>query len=110
MIGGLAAPVVAQEAAVDLGTLVLRGEKIGRTPQETPSSTSVIAGSQAEAAINSDIDDILDAEPNVLANEGFKAPAIRGIDSHGGDRPAISAGAQPRIPVLCPCRQVRPQI
>ena len=100
LIGGLAAPAIAQEATVDLGTLVLRGEKIGRTPQETPSSTSVIPGAEAEAAINSDMDDILDAEPNILANEGFKAPAIRGIDANGGERPAISAGAQPRIPVL----------
>ncbi|MEM1363800.1 MAG: TonB-dependent receptor [Pseudomonadota bacterium] len=85
---------------VDLGTLVLRGEKIGRVAADASPGTTVIDGEEASSVQNADIDDIIQGQSNVLANEGFRLPSIRGIDSNGGSRPSISAGAQPRIPVL----------
>ena len=91
---------VSQDQPTFLGTLVLRGEKVGRTVDEVPPSVLVIAGEEAAKPQNSDIDDVIDAVPNVLANEGFKPPAIRGIDGLGGDRAAITAGSQTRIPIL----------
>lgn len=91
---------LAQDSPLDLGTLVLRGEKINRTTEDAPASISVISGEDVETPSNTDIDDVINSQPNVLANEGFKPPAIRGVDGQGGDRPAITAGSQPRIPVL----------
>ncbi len=91
---------VSQDQPTFLGTLVLRGEKVGRTVDEVPPSVLVITGEEAAKPQNSDIDDVIDAVPNVLANEGFKPPAIRGIDGLGGDRAAITAGSQTRIPIL----------
>ncbi|MEM9063766.1 MAG: TonB-dependent receptor, partial [Pseudomonadota bacterium] len=38
--------------------------------------------------------------PNVLANEGFSLPSIRGIDSTSGARPGITVGSQPRTPIV----------
>lgn len=84
----------------DLGTLVLRGEKIGRVAADTSTGTTVIDGEEASSVQHQDIDDIIQGQSNVLANEGFRLPSIRGIDSNGGSRPSISAGTQPRIPVL----------
>ncbi|MEM7472582.1 MAG: TonB-dependent receptor [Pseudomonadota bacterium] len=99
LLSSAATFVYAQEDAVDLDELVL-GEKIGRAAADTQPSTTVIDGETAQAPANRDIDDIINTEANILATEGFTPPAIRGVGGLGGDRPAITAGAQPRIPVL----------
>ncbi|MEL6574133.1 MAG: TonB-dependent receptor [Pseudomonadota bacterium] len=97
-----ASSAYAQEAEepVDLGTLILRGTKIGQTADDAPPSIAVIDGDTASAPINQDLDDIIAGEANVLANEGLIPPSIRGIGGLGGDRPAITAGAQPRVPIV----------
>ncbi|MEL6934190.1 MAG: TonB-dependent receptor [Pseudomonadota bacterium] len=84
---------------VFLGTLVF-GDKIRRNVEDASAGVTIISGEEASSVGNSDIDDIIQGQSNVLANEGFRLPAIRGVDSNGGSRPSISAGAQPRIPVL----------
>ncbi|MEM9138555.1 MAG: TonB-dependent receptor [Pseudomonadota bacterium] len=80
--------------------IVIRGDKVDRTLGDATAGTSVIDGEQARRPINTDIDDALRAQPNVLANEGFSLPAIRGIDSTSGARPGITVGSQPRTPIL----------
>lgn len=84
----------------DEASIIVRGEKIQRVVNETSTGTTIINNIDANSAANRDIDDAIDGLANVLANEGFRAPAIRGVDGQGGDRPAITAGAQPRIPLL----------
>jgi outer membrane receptor protein involved in Fe transport len=91
----------AQEAdPFNLGTLVLRGEKINRVSEDAPTSITVVDGEEAVTGSTDDIDDVLNTEPNVLADEGFQPPAIRGVDGMGGPGTALSAGSQPRIPIL----------
>ncbi|MEM8794036.1 MAG: TonB-dependent receptor [Pseudomonadota bacterium] len=105
-LAGLVTPVFAQEIQTSNGTailldeIVLRGDKVGRTIQSATAGTTVINGETANAAVNQDIDDVVAAEANVLANEGFSLPSIRGIDSTSGGRPSITAGSQPRTPIL----------
>lgn len=98
--GPLAGTGAFEDTGTLLETIVLRGEKIGRADADASAGITVIDGDTASSAQNSDIDDIIQGQANVLANEGFRLPAIRGVDSNGGSRPSISAGAQPRIPVL----------
>ncbi|MEO0329495.1 MAG: TonB-dependent receptor [Pseudomonadota bacterium] len=98
-------PVAAQEAQSDLDVTILdriivRGDKVERELQETSAGTTVISGEVAGAPKNEDIDDVVAAEANVLANEGFSLPSIRGIDSTSGGRPSITAGSQPRTPIV----------
>jgi len=100
LLGSVSGAALAQDAVTDLGTIILRGDKLGRVSGDATTGISVLSGADVDAAANSDIDDLINAEANVLANEGFKPPAIRGVDGMGGDRPAITAGAQPRIPIL----------
>ncbi|WP_298971181.1 TonB-dependent receptor [uncultured Roseobacter sp.] len=89
-----------QDIPFDLGVVVLRGDKVERDVEDAPPSTTVILGDVAAKPSNRDIDDVIGDEANVLASEGFIPPAIRGVGGLGGDRPAITAGARPRVPVL----------
>ncbi|MEM6907836.1 MAG: TonB-dependent receptor [Pseudomonadota bacterium] len=93
----------ASEEEVRLGQdaeLLVLGERVIRTEQETSAGMTIIRGEAASQANQRDIDDVIDGLANVLANEGFKPPSIRGVDGLGGDRPAITAGAQPRVPLV----------
>ncbi|MEM6677084.1 MAG: TonB-dependent receptor [Pseudomonadota bacterium] len=83
-----------------LQPIIVRGEKIERTLRDTTAGTTVISGEEASAPKNRDIDDVVKGQANVLANEGFSLPAIRGIDSTSGARPGITVGSQPRTPIL----------
>lgn len=83
-----------------LDPIIVRGDKVERRLSDTTAGTTVISGEEAAAPKNRDIDDVVDGEANVLANEGFSLPAIRGIDSTSGARPGITVGSQPRTPIL----------
>lgn len=100
LLVSVAGTAIAQDESLVVEEIIVQGEKIRRTADDAPTSISVISGEQAGAAANSDIDDVIDSEPNVLANEGFKPPAIRGVDGVTGGRSAITAGSQPRIPIV----------
>jgi len=100
-LSSVAGSALAQDdRVIDLGTVLLRGDKVGRVSDDASTGISVLSGAEVNLPANSDIDDVINTQANVLANEGFKPPAIRGVDGMGGDRPAITAGAQPRIPIL----------
>lgn len=86
--------------AIVLDTIVVRGDKVGRSLGDETAGTTIIDGEEAGDPKNTDIDDVLSGEANILANEGFSLPSIRGIDSTSGGRPSISAGSQPRTPIL----------
>ncbi|MEM9046020.1 MAG: TonB-dependent receptor [Pseudomonadota bacterium] len=90
----------AENGPIVLGEILVRGDKIDRNLRDTTAGTTVIPGGEANRSINNDIDQVLRSQPNVLANEGFSLPSIRGIDSTGGARPGITVGSQPRTPVL----------
>ncbi|MEM1162842.1 MAG: TonB-dependent receptor plug domain-containing protein, partial [Pseudomonadota bacterium] len=103
----LGAPIVSK--AQDVGSseeellgedIIVRGDKVLRSLNDATAGTSIIDGEEAGRPINSDIDDALRTQPNVLANEGFSLPAIRGVDSTSGARPGITMGSQPRTPIL----------
>lgn len=95
----------AQDPETDLEDLVadeivVRGDKIQRFLSDATAGTTVISGDEAQRPINSDIDNALGGQANVLANEGFSLPSIRGVDSTSGARPGITVGSQPRTPIL----------
>lgn len=71
---------------IDLGTIYIQGEKLNRTSDDAPSSITLIEGEKVEAGANDDLDDLLNAQANVLADEGFQPPAMRGVDGMGGLR------------------------
>ncbi|MEM7060217.1 MAG: TonB-dependent receptor [Pseudomonadota bacterium] len=80
--------------------IIVKGDKVQRSLSDATAGTTIIPGDEAERPINNDIDDALRDQPNVLANEGFSLPSIRGVDSTSGARPGITVGSQPRTPIL----------
>ena len=80
--------------------IVVTGDKIGRLAGEAPPSITIVEGEEAEQPINRHIKMILRKAANVFVEEGIQLPSIRGIDGSGGGRQAITAGVQPRIPIL----------
>jgi len=105
-IGIIVLPIVAttqqlqSNQPIVLNPLVVKGDKIDRSLNQTSAGTTIIDGEEANASKNQDIDDVVDAEANILANEGFSLPSIRGVDSTSGGRPSITAGSQPRTPIV----------
>lgn len=83
-----------------LEPITVRGDKINRAAEDAPTSITVIDGADAESGATTDLDDVLSGQANVLADEGYQPPAIRGIDGMGGEGTALAAGSQPRIPIL----------
>ncbi|MEM9063780.1 MAG: hypothetical protein AAGD13_25275, partial [Pseudomonadota bacterium] len=80
--------------------IIVRGDKIQRSLGDATAGTTIISGAEAQRPINTDIDKAVGGQPNVLANEGFSLPSIRGIDSTSGARPGITVGSQPRTPIV----------
>ncbi|MEM8970433.1 MAG: TonB-dependent receptor [Pseudomonadota bacterium] len=93
-------PLQLKAQEVVLPGIVIVGDKTGRTINEASPSTTVISGEEAVRPSNIDIDSAVATQPNILANEGFNLPSIRGVDSLSGGRPSITAGSQPRTPLL----------
>lgn len=85
---------------LQLGPIVVQGDKVGRTTAEIPPSTEVIDGAEADQPSTPSVISAIRGIPNVFAEEGIQLPAIRGIDGTAGLRQAFSAGTQPRVPVL----------
>ncbi|GGB27794.1 TonB-dependent receptor [Allosediminivita pacifica] len=109
MLGGIAhaallipaaQPVLAQELAYDLGTIVLTGERDARTIRNTASSVVVTTGEEVPAQ-QGDISQTLETVPNVLEVGSGVAPTIRGIESQGAQEGAVAffAGTTPRATV-----------
>ena len=80
--------------------VVIVGDKIGRPTAEAPPSITIVEGEQAEQAFNRDVKHVIRKAANVFAEEGAQLPAIRGVDGSAGYGQSITAGTQPRIPLL----------
>lgn len=99
MLGSVSPLALAQDITLD-EIVVVSGEKISRAAEDAPTSITVIDGEKALSGATDDLDDILSGEANVLADAGHQPPAIRGVDGMGGEGTALTAGSQPRIPIL----------
>ena len=83
-----------------LKEIVVTGDKIGRLTAEAPPSITIIEGEQAQRPINRDIKHVIRKAANVFTEEGAQLPAIRGVDGSAGYGQSITAGTQPRVPIL----------
>lgn len=94
--------VLAQDQPLDLGTLVLEGERIGRTLDETPPSTFVLSAEEIADPSNKDLQSAIGIRPNVVFEEGPYLPSVRGIDGTAGveGSTSLTSGAQPRVPII----------
>lgn len=88
----------------ELGTLVLRGERISRTVAETASSVTVVDGERLENETGiRNTRETLRMLPSVFDEVGTNnAPTIRGVDSTGPatGSDAVFGGARPRTSVV----------
>lgn len=76
----LSSHAVLAEEASQVETLVVTGQKIDRTLQETPASVAVITNKQIQEQNLIDLYDVLEQTPNVSGRFGTDF-AIRGIDA-----------------------------
>lgn len=75
---------VASAAPADENVIIVSGEKLGRTLEETTSSVIVYTGEELEARSVDDLYDLVLRTPNVTQSFGEKGFAIRGIDQRFG--------------------------
>ncbi|MEM8796728.1 MAG: TonB-dependent receptor [Pseudomonadota bacterium] len=83
--------------------VIVEGERSGRTLSETPASTVVISGEEADRPQNLNTRSIANEIPNVVFEDGNSLlPAVRGIDGSAGQvgAGAATTGAQPRVNVI----------
>ena len=80
--------------------VVIVGDKIGRLAVEAPPSITIVEGEQAEQPVNRHVKIVIRKTANALAEEGPQLPALRGVDGSAGYGQALTAGTQPRIPLL----------
>jgi len=85
-----------------IAPIVVEGERIGRTLQETRPGISVLSGEDVGQAGNLDIRDAIEQVPNVVFEEGPYVPSIRGLDGSAGieGSSSVTAGVQPRVPII----------
>lgn len=82
----LTGPALAQEGDVDAGEtptidqIVVTGEKLGRTIQDTTTSVAILTGEELEARSLEDLYDVVLRTPNVGQSFGEKGFNIRGVD------------------------------
>lgn len=93
--------VLAQDAApFDLGTLVLRGDKVSRTADEVAPGISIIPERLVESPATNTIAQVVKGQANVLADEDGTIPTIRGISSTVNTNQVFGSGIVPRVPIL----------
>jgi outer membrane receptor protein involved in Fe transport len=98
-------PALAQQTPNDetLSTVIVTGEKIGRSIMDTATSVNVLSARELERRAGlQTAKDILENTPNfALVGTGNQAPTVRGVDgtgaAKGGD--AFFAGSRPRLNV-----------
>lgn len=95
---------LAQDSEADgpivLEPITVEGEKLNRTLREVSPSITIIDQEEAERPSNDTLFSVIRGAANVVAEEGVRVPAIRGIDGSAGREQAFSAGTQPRVPIL----------
>ena len=97
-------PAQSQTAGGDdvlvLDAVIVQGDKVGRTQDEVAPSILILDEAEIDRAINDTVISTINRTGNVVSEEGVQLPAIRGIDGSGGQQQSISAGTQPRVPIL----------
>lgn len=100
----LTAPAISQDtvdgSAFVLDRILVRGEKVGRAADEVPASLFTILEGEIDRPTTPTILSTINALGNVVSEEGIQLPSIRGIDGSAGREQSISAGSQPRVPIL----------
>ncbi|MEM1049275.1 MAG: TonB-dependent receptor [Pseudomonadota bacterium] len=93
---------VAQDTPVVLDTIVVEGERIGRTVGETPAGVRVLEAAEVDTPVNTDLRNAIEDIPNVVYEEGPYLPSVRGIDGTAGVEggTSLTSGAQPRVPII----------
>lgn len=92
----------AKSGPVDQSEIVVTGERVARTLNETSSSASVTTAKSIETQAAPDrIEQVLALVPNVQLGSGGEGPTIRGQDSTGvvRDLPAFLSGTRPRTTI-----------
>jgi iron complex outermembrane recepter protein len=95
-------PAWAQEtpdAESDPSEIIVVGQKLGQSLQDTPSSVVVVSGKELDDPAFRDVEDYLKRVPNVIFTSGGQLPTVRGIDGNGvalGGTGAVSGG-RPRL-------------
>lgn len=98
-------PALAQQTTSDetLSTVIVTGEKIGRSIMDTPTSVNVLSARELERRAGlQTAKDILENTPNIsLVGTGNQAPTVRGVDGTGAAKgaDAFYAGSRPRLNV-----------
>ena len=90
---------LAQEVALDLGTVVVSGERTDRPLRDTYVAVSVLSSEDLETAQQQNLNEVLLRTPNVFVESPNNTPSIRGLQG-GGPGGAVSTtitGAPPRL-------------
>lgn len=89
--------VTAQEATLD--TLIVTGEKIDKTLQETTSAVTIFRGDDLESSEVNQANDVATKAPNVIMDSSFSNVAIRGLSGGGAATggAALVTGSRPRV-------------
>lgn len=96
---GVATGGAQAEAPPDRREIIVTGERVDRSIQDTASSVALFGANDiAERAADS-VDQLLAATPNLQPGSGSEGPAIRGQDSTGvlRDVSAFLGGTRPRV-------------
>lgn len=90
----------AEAGLTQLKTIVVTGEKMARSVQNTASSVQVVTSDDIEKDADAQhVDDVLRDVPNVLYSDTVSAPVIRGMDGQGSNfgSGAFFGGTVPRV-------------
>lgn len=89
--------VIAQDVKLD--TLVVTGEKIDKTLQETTSAVTIVRGYDLDSGEVNQANDVAIQAPNVITDSSFSNVAIRGMSGGGAATGggALLSGARPRV-------------
>ncbi|MEO0370588.1 MAG: TonB-dependent receptor [Pseudomonadota bacterium] len=100
-LGSVSTLALAQDGApLDLGTLVLRGEKLSVSAEDAAPSITVIGEEDIENPRTQTISQVVQGQANVIADEDATIPAIRGISSSVNTNQVFGSGVVPRVPIL----------
>jgi iron complex outermembrane recepter protein len=87
------------ESAVKIEEIIVTGQKLSQSLQDTPNSVVVATGKELDQPAYRDVEDFLRGVPNVVFTSGGQLPTVRGIDGNGvalGGTGAVSGG-RPRL-------------
>ena len=99
LVSAAPSPALADAVTETSSEIVVTGQKLGQSVQDTPSSVVVVSGEDLDQSSYRDVEDFLRSVPNVVFTSGGQLPTVRGIDGNGvalGGTGAVSGG-RPRL-------------